>query len=482
MHTIEPLEHRIAPAAIFTYTEPDGDVVTVKTSIGNGAGLFLLATFDSAGAAKQLRRLDLDTQAAMFEGADLSITVTKRGAQGDGLAKVGAIDATGMDLGNVTVRGDLGQIDAGNAIRNGPAVKSLSVHSMGAYGLDSQGGAGDLASTFVGTVGKLTVKTSLNLVQLSVIGAGSMLGPAKIGGSLNIANIVVAGNIPSIAVGQDVRGSQSRIHSTGGNIGTVKIGGDLVGDTAAYSGAIVTDAGNIGAVKIGGSIFGGNLTAGVGPCGAVYSSGRIGSVSVGGDIVVHPLIDSGDAPSSVTGIRAGLDIGSVTVRGEIRGTLSEKVEIVAFKNPDPATAVAIRSVTIGGSVGLLNLGAGYPLGVFPGSMTGSSPDVQIGRISIGGDWVGSSVFCGVSAPNVAVGLGAETLLPGGQAAIVARIGSIVIKGAVNGSTNAAQATAFLAEDIGSFSVNGAKLALKPLGAAKDRFLIGGSGNVRVYEV
>jgi hypothetical protein len=158
------------------------------------------------------------------------------------------------------------------------------------------------------------------------------------------------------------------------------------------------------------------------------------------------------------------------------------VEIVAFKNPDPSTAVAIRSVTVGGSVGLLNIGAGYQLYTNPGSNNGSTADVQIGRISVGGDWAGSSVFCGVSAPFVAVGVGNDTLLPGGQPGIIARIGSVVIKGAVNGTTSAANATAFLAEEIGSFSVNGAKLPLKPLGQAKDRFVIGGSGNVRIYEV
>lgn len=133
---LEALESRIAPATL-TYTDVDGDRVTISSSKGDLAGR---ATFADAGEGQQLQKLDLTDD--IFANANIKVTV-KKGTNGDGFANVGFIDATGNDLSNVRVAGDLGRIVAGDANVNTPAIKSLRVASMGVLGTTTQGGIVD---------------------------------------------------------------------------------------------------------------------------------------------------------------------------------------------------------------------------------------------------------------------------------------------------------------------------------------------------
>src|SRR6266436_5712377 len=120
--TLEPLEDRIAPAmatllmvnpTTFTYHDVDGDLVTVKVSAGTlTAGLFT-GIADPGGHGDQLQTLNLS--GGGFDHANVTFTV-KKAAAGNGLANVGYLDSTGHDLGTVTIKGDLGQIDAGDGI------------------------------------------------------------------------------------------------------------------------------------------------------------------------------------------------------------------------------------------------------------------------------------------------------------------------------------------------------------------------------
>ena len=117
---IEPLESRIAPAVVIahpltaTYTDVDGDLVTIKaTSFPSGGGVFASSMFDGVAVTpghEQLQLLNLS--GGGFDNANVTFTVVKV-ASGDGLANVGYINSTEHDLGKVTVKGDLGQIDAG---------------------------------------------------------------------------------------------------------------------------------------------------------------------------------------------------------------------------------------------------------------------------------------------------------------------------------------------------------------------------------
>ena len=215
---IEPLESRIAPAVLIvnpttaTYTDLDGDLVTIKVSTGAFNNTHF--TTQMIGAGEQLLLINLS--AGGFDDAHLTLSVVKAGA-GDGRANVGAINSTGHDLGHVFIPGDLGQIDAGDTTTADGAVKSLTVRSMGRYGLTTQQAGGSLTSDLVGGLGALTVA-----------------------GDMKEASVVVTATVDADA-----------------KIGSVTIGGSLIGGAATMSGMISAE-GNIGPVKIGGEFEGGD--------------------------------------------------------------------------------------------------------------------------------------------------------------------------------------------------------------------------------
>src|SRR4051812_26240353 len=106
--SLEILEQRIAPAAVFTYTNPDGGTVKITASKGVNADLAGAITTVDSLLGKIVQKIDFASH-AVFRGTDLLVEFT-----GAGSADIGAIDAHGFDLGNVTVPGDVGQIDAGD--------------------------------------------------------------------------------------------------------------------------------------------------------------------------------------------------------------------------------------------------------------------------------------------------------------------------------------------------------------------------------
>lgn len=160
---IEPLEPRIAPASVITFTDVDGDLVKVKSTKGVLTGRLELV--DQGGGKNQL--VEIDLASPIFQGTNLTITVKKvRGGSGDGMVNVGYINAKGIDLGNVVVPGDIGRIDAGDGNTAKPAIKNLTAKSLGAFGTTTQEttpGGGDpgpdlpvvqnLVDTLLGAVG-----------------------------------------------------------------------------------------------------------------------------------------------------------------------------------------------------------------------------------------------------------------------------------------------------------------------------------------
>src|SRR4051812_14417940 len=87
--SLEALEPRIAPAAILTFLDVDGDTITIKTSKGTNADLAavgLVQTSTPAGAVPggvQIDKINLSDN-AVFDGTDLTVTA-RRGVSGDGL-------------------------------------------------------------------------------------------------------------------------------------------------------------------------------------------------------------------------------------------------------------------------------------------------------------------------------------------------------------------------------------------------------------
>src|SRR5262245_27304311 len=134
--TAELLEPRIAPAAVFKYTDVDGDLVTVRLAIGDINDLVGALTFSAPGdVRRQLQLVNLEN----LEDPRQSLTITARpdpeGNFGDGFVNVGAITTSGSAYGSIIVDGDLG------AILGVPtSIGKIVVHSLGALGTSTQNG------------------------------------------------------------------------------------------------------------------------------------------------------------------------------------------------------------------------------------------------------------------------------------------------------------------------------------------------------
>jgi hypothetical protein len=228
---IEPLEIRVAPASVLTFTDVDGDKVKVIASSGdlNAAGV---ATFASVGAGQQLQSLTL--AGPSFNGANISTMVTK-GPTGDGLVNIGRIDASTHDLGRVTIKGDLGAVLCGDGnAETGPGLKLLSVRSIGIHGTATQAAGGDLFSVVEGAFGTLKVTGD---ITDGTIGARNFadrsdgkidsvfVGGSVIGGSGDAAFVINTTSVMGQIIALD-------------DIGTIKIGHDLIGTSGKATGTI----------------------------------------------------------------------------------------------------------------------------------------------------------------------------------------------------------------------------------------------------
>jgi hypothetical protein len=375
---IERLESRIVPALggfhlspnhhTAFYDDVDGDHVTVKVSTGelddHNPGGSLAVTLGPKGS--QLQVLDLSNP--HFNHANIIFSVVKVPG-GDGLANVGAIKGGTNDFGTIVIKGDLGQIDAGSSTPGTLAVKSLTVRSMGRFGMDTQPGPGDfgfilgadLQSDLLGGIGTLKVSSDVRDVYIHVFGAAG-IGSVTIGGSLIGASgyavppagmdqqsgiISASGDIRMVKIGGDVRGGDARGSSSfnasggisaGGKLLSVTIGGSLVGGSGPASGFIVS-TGDMGVVKIGRSVIGGTEVG----TGGITSLGKLASVTIGGSLFGGSATDSGEITSA--GDLGSVKIGHDLIGGSITGSASlDRSGLIE------STAGRIGSISLGGSI------------------------------------------------------------------------------------------------------------------------------------
>lgn len=308
---IESLESRIAPAAVFKFTDVDGDLVTVKTTKGTNELLENICTLTPVtpgSAPSHLDKIDftstMDASSA-FAGTDLAVTVKKKPG-GDGRVEVGGILARNsgspldIDLGKVSVKGDLGYVTAGDSDLNTTALRSLSA-------------------------GSLTDPLTTSSIRGS---AGSVKFRQDVRGVLS-----ADGTIDRVFVGGDLAGVEGIMQS--GTIGaagihTVLINGNIVGaPTTQETGRLF--AGEIDTVTIRGSVMsGGGITTGL----VNTVGGR--KIVIGGDIL------GGVAGGS--GVVRFQNCALVTVGGDISGGASDTGTLLGTADSTP---VEIR---IGGNV------------------------------------------------------------------------------------------------------------------------------------
>ncbi len=341
-----------------TYTDVDGDLVTIKTSKGTlGLSDFFLFSSGAVGGA-QLAAVNFEDDGAEFRNADLTITAARTAIGGDGRVNVGRIDATGVDLRNVSVEGDLRAIFAGDANLVTTGLAALTIGSMGRLGLSTQGGSGFGFSTVQGELGALNIGSDLVSAPINVsVGAGKLgFGAVNIGGSILggveiFTGLTTDGAAGAIVIGQDIRGgtgeSTGRIF-VGGNIASLTVGGSVVGGSGAFSGAVFSQ-GTIGAVKIGGDLDSSIIAARNG----------VASASIAGSVLNSRILAGYD--SSIAPVNADATIGAVAVAGDwvasslVAGAMSTDAFFgnggdALIAGGDPAKVATIASIAIAGQV------------------------------------------------------------------------------------------------------------------------------------
>ncbi|HZJ15818.1 MAG TPA: hypothetical protein VFD27_12265, partial [Chthoniobacteraceae bacterium] len=207
MHTrssLEPLESRIAPSAVFTFTDVDDDIAQITSSKGTNVDLMAAAHVTDG----QLTLLDLTS--AVFQGAAIKINIKTIDSSGDGLVNVGYINATGRDLLIVEVHGDLGRIDAGDGTFTTSGISALTVASLGRLGTSTQDAepAPSLLSTINGALFNLTVNSDVieaHVVVRNVPSARLGISKLTIGGSLIGGNDPGSGEIETNGMSGQVK-------------------------------------------------------------------------------------------------------------------------------------------------------------------------------------------------------------------------------------------------------------------------------------
>ncbi len=484
----ERLEDRIAPATLLAgaravqYTDADGDIVTIRISKGRFDNPADPAQDDfvfgdtQTGLGEQLEILDLSNK-AIFDGAALTITAIPGPTGGDGVVNVGYINAIGVDLSTVLVRGDLGAINVGDNVTDA-ALGSLTVLSLGTQGGTT--GAPDLQSQFLGAVGSIRVMGDIFAASIDIRGettAGKVLG--------NLGSLYVGGSL--VGGGGDAQG----IITVRGSIGKVTIGGDLFGGGGETSATIVAQT--IGAIAIGGSVVGGAGN----DSGQVFGRTAIGAVTIGGTlsggdgefsgVVGAPSITSVAIGNSVfggVGVQSGSvqggKLGAVSIGGSLFGGDGARSGRVAADTT--ITNVIVGASVVGGSgefsgaIVADQIAAATVRNSVVGGAGGSSGSIQttshlstfkiFGSLIGGGGNFSGLVF--VQGTLVSASIGGNLLggsddgtnfLSSSGYVHAGRIGTMVVGGSVfagddNGGGNVNSGAIRSASDIGSLTVRG----------------------------
>jgi hypothetical protein len=417
----------VAPS-VLTYTDIDGDKVKITASAGDLTGHATIV-------GGQLRLLDLSDP--MFNGASITFTVTKAG-NGDGLAAVGRIDGGANRFGTIVVRGDLGAITAVSDSATMPAIQTLRVHSMGIYGLATQGGGGDLRSSLNGSLGALNV---VGDVKEAIIFVDGTIGPVTIGGSLiggalahqsgsitarnglglvRIGGSIIGGSgiasgavlctqdIAGVTVGGSLIGgpgfTSGMIFSAEGTTGPVKITGDIVGGTGPFSGRVFGQT-KLVRVTVGGSLIGGSLN----DSGLVHSAVNIGPINIGHDVKGGSSLRSGFIDS--IGNMGAINIGGSLIGGSGDGTgtifslgntgaVKIKHDLqggAGFQSGQIFSGLKLSGITIGGS--LIGAAGGSSGSIVAGIMGA----VKVGGNALGGTGAGSASIVSSSLASITIG-------------------------------------------------------------------------------
>lgn len=390
----------------FTYTDGDGDLVRVKTSAGTLKSSQFHWLTSADGTRRELRFMDVHGDTS-FTGANLSFTAKKTATGGDGRVDLGYLDLAGVDVGAITIGGNLEDLEAGSG-GAAFAVKSLTARSLGGATTDTA--AGSLA--IKGKLGALTIKGDVTNAAFSATSVDvTKIGGSILGGAGDDSSHFMFAATKSFSVGGSIVGGAGKNSANlelGGTPATVKIGGSVLGGRGNFSGQLFCSP--TVSLTIGGDIIGGDVGGtNVDTSGLVTLQAATGTVKVGGSI-----IGSGDYGGSL----AGLDAKSVTIGGSIVGNPGYSNGFVSFTKTG--------SFKLGGSIvggkggGVLGLGETGRVDI-RGSLIDSGNGGFFNIASVQTFTMGGSIVAGTTTGN------------GGSGAGFGTAGSITIKGGLQGT-------------------------------------------------
>ncbi|MGC3989629.1 MAG: Calx-beta domain-containing protein [Chthoniobacteraceae bacterium] len=453
-----------------TYTDTDGDVVTVNFSKSiltakNVAKAFTFVpsyTTDSAltDVDMQLQSIDLSKLPGV-KGSDLNISVTTPGDSGDGVVNVGQIIGN-VNMGTVTVVGDLGRFVLGSG--TGQAFKTLQVDSLGAV---SGTGASNIASSFSGNAGTIDVIKNVEnstlvfdgkLADLEIGGQLGTTGSASGASIITINGTLVKGSIGSIVGGTDgnsgeiTGGSKSSVTDTltvgsitgGGSssgvilihdINDLKVTNDITGGTGDDSGKVVV-GGTLTTLNVGGKIKGeaGDRS------GEVYA-GTLGTATVTGSITAGAGDYSG-----------GIFAGSITTKLSVGAVTGETGETTTTDQKTTTVNSGLQAgiIYVWGNAAEIDVTASVTGG--EGSESGSIEAGSIDTLSIGGSVIGGSgTKTGRIYTSGNLGVAATTT---SAALATPTTGTVTIGGNVSGSTGDDSGEIMVGGTLSQFTLSG----------------------------
>jgi hypothetical protein len=545
---LEPLESRIAPARLLggtltdlaadpvvaggiapqfqispdgktaTWVNGDGDTVNLTITKGRLKTANFDITSDPVTGLVTVNLLDISAANFGAKFAGTSITVQIALPSTSGFADIRAINAKGIDLGNLAIGGDLGQIDAGDFDLATPAIVRLQAAQLGFAGSAGQIAGQDTVSKIRGPLGEVQLDELLSAFIDVKGGVAGTIGRLAIGnvdatredttfnGSVRAAGAIgevdIGGTTPSSLTGG--AGDFSGVIWSRVRIGRISVAGDVIGGDGFDSGAIFAGSPDIPtaplAKKIGPVTISGSILGGLGAnSGTLYADTKVKSVIVRGSVIggggeLSGAIVSGGGMADLT-IDGDLESGAGTRSGSIVA-FSGDVTSIAIGGQIVAGNFALSGIHVNGFLASLSF-AGAPhvdgnatdvralLGVGTITVTGDMNDVfvlagynirglprtgnvGIGTVQIGGNFTGGGLLAGAAPGPDGITFSADDVLirPDPFPTIFSRIANVTVGGMFT-------PFAILAEKIDAITIAGAPVALTS-GKHNDNFLIGSS--------
>ena len=385
-------------------------------------------------------RVTVKTTRGSFDASKFAINAAPGGVTGGG-------HFGGLDLSDAEFAGANLTITAKRGERGGDGLVNLGFLDATGIDLGKVRIDGDLGRLEVGDGALLT--PAIGMLDVVSMGAFGVFTQFDIVQGID-SNVV--GSIPNVKIATDLR----EIRLIADTLGTVKVGGSIgasENEQSIYTRIFLS--GSLSSLSVGGDLQFTTISV-------ADDIGRIAGVGASGKV---KYIDGIAVQGSIlqSSISAGGDISRLTVGGNIK---TSGIGAEGEANPaDLLAAQTIGEIIVNGRVERSYISAG----------DNDRPDVQIGRISVGTNWVASSLFIGadLNFSNPMVGQG------GGDPAILASIASIVIKGHVLGTVGGNDKFGFFAEKIVAFESGNAAL---PMTDGADTFNVGITFDTTVRDI